>query len=85
MKKRHKLVLGFLVGLTLVLSGCGGENASVPVATRKAITASQANVPDMCTCIVKLAVGDVVRAHTDSAPANATDIVQFAIRKIGNY
>ena len=36
MMKWHKLVLGFLVGLTLVLSGCGGENASVPVATTPA-------------------------------------------------
>ena len=36
MMKWHKLALGFLVGLTLVLSGCGGENASVPVATTPA-------------------------------------------------
>ncbi|MEY3263104.1 MAG: hypothetical protein RL717_581, partial [Pseudomonadota bacterium] len=38
MMKRHKLVTGLLLGLTLILSGCGGEDASVPVVTTPVVS-----------------------------------------------
>jgi len=38
MMKRHKLVIGLLLGLTLIVSGCGGEDASVPVVTTPVVS-----------------------------------------------
>lgn len=75
------------IGITVNSAALTTSVVSVPVATRKAFISSGTNLTDgaCLTCVIKLAVSDIVRAHTDGNPDGTADTVFFSIRKIANY
>jgi hypothetical protein len=55
-----------------------------PIAERLVMTQASANELAFCSCTVRLAVGDVVRTHTDGNANETTNWAFFRIRRIGN-
>ncbi len=69
-------------GVTVNSAALTTNIESVAIATRKAYDYA---VPEgACSCTIRLAVGDVVRAHTDGTPDETSNKVFFSIRKVSN-
>lgn len=72
---------GVSVNSNQLTTGIPSITASHRVALSEITTASTGH--DSASCVVRLAVNDVVRAHTEGNMDGSTGLVRFTIRKVG--